>query len=74
MTSASEYRSLFDGRGRRYNLANRTYPLARAAEASALLAHWDGPPSGPWLDVGAGGGFLAQARRGRRHDGGCFRL
>ena len=38
----SEYRTLFDARGARYNAANRLYPEAggHGAEASVELVHW----------------------------------
>jgi len=55
----SEYRTLFDARGARYNRANRLFPEARAEEARQILGHCRIPESGRWLDVGAGGGFLA---------------
>ncbi len=56
----SEYRELFDARGAPYNLANRLFPEARAEEAERLLAHCDVPDGARWLDVGAGGGYLAE--------------
>lgn len=56
----SEYRALFDARGSRYNLANRMFPEARREEADGMLALLDMPAGALWLDVGAGGGFLAQ--------------
>jgi SAM-dependent methyltransferase len=55
----SEYRSLFDARGARYNHANRLFPEARAQEAARLLDHLALKDGVRWLDVGAGGGFLA---------------
>ena len=55
----SEYRSLFDARGARYNHANRLFPEARAEEAARLLDHLCLQDGVRWLDVGAGGGFLA---------------
>jgi ubiquinone/menaquinone biosynthesis C-methylase UbiE len=55
----SEYRTLFDARGARYNRANRLFPGARTEEAECLFAHLDLRNGGRWLDVGAGGGFLA---------------
>ena len=57
----SEYRDLFDARGSRYNLANRMFPEARREEADGMLAFLDMPAGALWLDVGAGGGFLAQS-------------
>ena len=60
----SEYTAIFDARGGHYNLANRRYPGARAEEARALLDHLelrDRP--GPWLDLAAGGGYLAERAR-----------
>jgi SAM-dependent methyltransferase len=56
----SEYRRLFDARGERYNQANRLFPEARAEEATRLLQHARIPARGRWLDLGAGGGFLAE--------------
>jgi len=58
----SEYAAIFDARGGHYNLANHRYPLARAEEARAILGHLDLPAAGAarWLDVAAGGGYLAQ--------------
>lgn len=58
--ATSEYRTLFDARGARYNLANRLFPEARSEEAAEMLAHLPVASAGSWLDVGAGGGFLAQ--------------
>ena len=55
----SEYRAIFDARGGRYNHANRLFPEARAEEAAHLLAHLELTDGVRWLDVGAGGGFLA---------------
>lgn len=55
----SEYRTLFDARGARYNHANRLFPEARAEEAEHLLEHLALSEDVQWLDVGAGGGFLA---------------
>jgi len=60
----SEYTAIFDARGGHYNLANRRFPGARAEEARALLDHLglrDRP--GPWLDLAAGGGYLAERAR-----------
>src|SRR6185369_18090718 len=57
--AASEYRTIFDARGGRYNHANRLFPEARAEEGDRLLAHLSLPDGMRWLDVGAGGGFLA---------------
>jgi ubiquinone/menaquinone biosynthesis C-methylase UbiE len=57
---ASEYRTLFDARGERYNRANRLFPQARSEEARRLLSHLALAPGSRWLDVGAGGGFLAE--------------
>jgi SAM-dependent methyltransferase len=59
----SEYRTLFDARGARYNRANRLFPRARAEEARRLLAHLPLDRGARWLDVGAGGGFLAGEAR-----------
>jgi len=58
----SEYTTIFDARGGHYNLANHRFPRARAEEARLLLAHLalDDGPAGPWLDVAAGGGYLAE--------------
>jgi SAM-dependent methyltransferase len=55
----TEYRALFDVRGSRYNLANRLYPAARREEAAGMLEHLSLSEGARWLDVGAGGGFLA---------------
>ena len=60
----SEYRTLFDARGQRYNRANRLFPRARAEEARRLLADLPLGAGSRWLDVGAGGGFLAQQAAG----------
>lgn len=57
--ATSEYRAIFDARGGRYNHANRLFPEARAEEASHILAHLSLSDGVRWLDVGAGGGFLA---------------
>jgi ubiquinone/menaquinone biosynthesis C-methylase UbiE len=59
----SEYRTLFDARGARYNRANRLFPEARAEEADRLLERLRIPERARWLDVGAGGGFLAARAR-----------
>ncbi len=61
----SEYTAIFDARGGHYNLANHRYPLARAEEARAILAHLELPAAGgaPWLDLAAGGGYLADRAR-----------
>ena len=61
----SEYTAIFDARGGHYNLANQRYPLARAEEARAVLEHLELPPAGrePWLDLAAGGGYLAERAR-----------
>lgn len=56
----SEYRTLFDARGSRYNGANRLFPEARAEESERILAHLELAQGTRWLDVGAGGGFLAE--------------
>jgi len=66
--AASEYRTIFDARGGRYNHANRLFPDARAEEGDRLLAHLSLPDRVRWLDVGAGGGFLVEraAAAGRR--------
>jgi ubiquinone/menaquinone biosynthesis C-methylase UbiE len=56
----SEYRDLFDARGGHYNLANCRFPEARAEEARALLEHLSLAAGTTWLDLGAGGGFLAE--------------
>lgn len=65
----SEYRTIFDARGGRYNHANRLFPEARAEEGERMLAHLSLSENVRWLDVGAGGGFLAEraaaAGRGR---------
>jgi ubiquinone/menaquinone biosynthesis C-methylase UbiE len=58
--AATEYRTIFDARGGRYNHANRLFPEARAEEGDRLLAHLSLPAGMRWLDVGAGGGFLAE--------------
>ncbi len=60
----SEYRELFDARGVRYNEANRLHPEARAEEAERVFAHTGVPTEGLWLDLGAGGGFLASRAAG----------
>jgi ubiquinone/menaquinone biosynthesis C-methylase UbiE len=65
----SEYRDLFDARGAHYNLANRQFPEARSEEARALLAHLSLSPSATWLDLGAGGGFLAERAAMQGHAG-----
>jgi ubiquinone/menaquinone biosynthesis C-methylase UbiE len=65
----SEYRDLFDARGAHYNLANRQFPEARAEEARALLAHLNLSPGAAWLDLGAGGGFLAERAARQGHAG-----
>lgn len=54
----SEYQTLFDARGARYNGANRRFPEARVQEAERMLAHLQLGEATRWLDVGAGGGFL----------------
>jgi SAM-dependent methyltransferase len=61
----SEYTSIFDARGGHYNLANHRFPAARSEEASLLLAHLalDPDAASPWLDVAAGGGYLAERAR-----------
>lgn len=61
----SEYQTIFDARGGHYNLANHRYPEARAEEAHAILAHLDlgNGPGGTWLDLAAGGGYLAERAR-----------
>jgi len=58
----SEYTSIFDARGGHYNLANHRFPEARSEEARRILAHMalDEGPGGPWIDVAAGGGYLAE--------------
>lgn len=58
----SEYTEVFDARGGHYNLANRRYPDARREEAEALLEHLALPDASrrPWLDLAAGGGYLAE--------------
>ncbi|HEY1252352.1 MAG TPA: class I SAM-dependent methyltransferase [Thermoanaerobaculia bacterium] len=58
--AAAEYRTIFDARGVRYNHANRLFPEARAEEGDRMIAHLALPGSVRWLDVGAGGGFLAE--------------
>ncbi len=68
----SEYRTLFDARGARYNLANRMYPAARAEEAERLLEHLELSPGERWIDVGAGGGFLAEHARSQGEGGAAF--
>jgi SAM-dependent methyltransferase len=65
----SEYRDLFDARGAHYNLANRHFPEARAEEARALLEHLRLPLEATWLDLGAGGGFLAERAALQGHAG-----
>jgi SAM-dependent methyltransferase len=55
----TEYRALFEARGQRYNRANRRFPAARAEEAEHLIAHLQIGCGQLWLDVAAGGGFLA---------------
>ena len=64
----SEYTEIFDARGGHYNLANRRYPEARREEAAALLDHLalPGDAPRPWLDVAAGGGYLAESAAARR--------
>jgi SAM-dependent methyltransferase len=69
----SEYQSLFDARGARYNRANRLFPEARAEEARLILDRLPLAGAALWLDVGAGGGFLAgrAARVSRAAAVGC---
>lgn len=69
----SEYTAIFDARGGHYNLANHRFPLARAEEARAILAHLAFPPeaAGPWLDLAAGGGYLAERARAEGIDAGA---
>jgi len=62
----SEYRAIFDARGARYNHANRLFPEARAEEGERLLGHLPLREGTRWLDVGAGGGFLATRAADRR--------
>jgi ubiquinone/menaquinone biosynthesis C-methylase UbiE len=62
----SEYRAIFDARGARYNHANRLFPEARAEEGRRLLDHLGLRDGLRWLDVGAGGGFLATRAADRR--------
>jgi SAM-dependent methyltransferase len=62
----SEYRAIFDARGARYNHANRLFPEARAEEGERLLDHLRLREGTRWLDVGAGGGFLATRAADRR--------
>ena len=60
----SEYSSIFDARGGHYNLANHRFPEARGEEARAILSHFAfSPGDRPWLDVAAGGGYLADRAR-----------
>ena len=61
----SEYTSIFDARGGHYNLANHRFPEARSEEARRILAHMalDQGLGGPWIDVAAGGGYLADRAR-----------
>lgn len=60
----SEYSSIFDARGGHYNLANHRFPEARREEARALFSHFDfSPDDRPWLDLAAGGGYLADRAR-----------
>jgi SAM-dependent methyltransferase len=61
----SEYTSIFDARGGHYNLANHRFPEARSEEGRCILAHMalDEGPGGPWIDVAAGGGYLADRAR-----------
>jgi SAM-dependent methyltransferase len=60
----SEYSSIFDARGGHYNLANHRFPEARREEARALFSHFAlSPGDRPWLDVAAGGGYLAERAR-----------
>jgi SAM-dependent methyltransferase len=61
----SEYTAIFDARGGHYNLATHRHPLARAEEARAILAHLELPAADgtPWLDLAAGGGYLADRAR-----------
>ena len=61
----TEYRALFEVRGQRYNRANRRFPAARAEEAERLLAHLPIGSGQLWLDVAAGGGFLADRAAAR---------
>jgi len=66
----SEYTTIFDARGGHYNFANHRFPAARAEEARAMLAHLAlaERPGGPWLDLAAGGGYLAERARGEGVD------
>lgn len=61
----NEYTEIFDARGRHYNLANRRFPLARAEEAAKILEHLELSrlEPRPWLDLAAGGGYLAERAR-----------
>jgi SAM-dependent methyltransferase len=61
----NEYREIFDARGRHYNLANRRFPLARSEEAATILEHLELSRTDrrPWLDLAAGGGYLAERAR-----------
>jgi SAM-dependent methyltransferase len=68
----TEYRVLFDARGARYNLANRLFPEARAEEAKNLLERLELPERARWLDVGAGGGFLADRAAAQGASGAAF--
>ena len=70
----SEYTAIFDARGGHYNLANRRFPRARAEEARALLDHLqlDDRSAGPWLDLAAGGGYLAERARAEGIGGTAF--
>jgi SAM-dependent methyltransferase len=67
----SEYRAIFDARGARYNHANRLFPEARAEEGRRLLDHLPLSDGTRWLDVGAGGGFLASRADRRTVPVGC---
>jgi len=74
MRVLSEYRTLFDARGARYNAANRLYPEARAEEARHMLARVPLRGGALWLDVGAGGGFLGtRAEQARAEQAGAER-
>ncbi len=60
----SEYSAIFDARGGHYNLANHRFPEARTEEARAILDHLEfAAADRPWLDVAAGGGYLADRAR-----------
>ena len=69
MTSASEYRALFDARGATIQPRQPDSTRRRAPRRpSALLAHWDRTAGGPLARRRSGRRIPGAARRGRGHD------